>query len=75
MSKAKSAEREYIRIATAEGIESPRIERGNPHARLIGTVRGQEVRFVVSLSRGAFSSSRQQAMTICNFRRAVRAVP
>ena len=70
----KSAEREYIRMAEREGISSPRIEFGQPHGRLIGTVDGTPVVLVVSLSKGAMSTRRQKMMAQTNFRRAVREV-
>lgn len=68
----KSAEREYIRIAEACGIERPRIEWGQPHSRLLGHVGDKSVCLVVSLSKGAFATKRQKAMCKTNFRRAVR---
>lgn len=70
--QVKAAEREYIRIAEREGIENPRIEWGQPHGRLIGTVAGMPVALVISLSKGAFKTNRQKMMTQTNFRRAVR---
>lgn len=68
----KRDEREYIRLAEAEGIERPRIVWGQPHGRLLGTVDGKEICLVVSLSKGAFRHPRRTMMTKSNFRKAVR---
>jgi hypothetical protein len=74
MSRNTSVEREYLRLAEKTGIADAHIERGNPHARLVGKIGPAEIRVVISLSRGAFSTARQKAMVVTNFRRAVREV-
>ena len=48
-----------LRMAKEAGIENPRLTRGDPHFRLVGTVGGQPVQMVVSLSK-CFATKRTQ---------------
>jgi hypothetical protein len=67
-------ERDYLRIAEAEGIERPRIEKGDPHSRLIGSCNGQRLSLVISLSTGTSRDPRFYRTVKTNFRRAVRSL-
>lgn len=54
----KKEAREVLRMAKEAGIENPQLTRGDPHFRLVGTVGGQPVQMVVSLSK-CFATKRQ----------------
>lgn len=67
----KKEAREVLRMAREAGIEDPRLTKGDPHFRLVGTVNGQPVQMVVSLSK-CFATKRQMNGFKSTMKRTIR---
>lgn len=66
--------REYVRIARNLGVKNARVEGGDPHSRLCGTYKDQEVRMVISTSKGNLDRPRGRAIGTANIRRELKRI-